>query len=225
MLFTKTHRYISFPVTIIAALVFTSLAFATSGSGEKANHSNMDISLHCQHSPSDCEDTAASAEGSGHSHSTGTSNTLLKPGKEPGQGMFGAMSEINAMLEKSDTSWENVDIDRLWEHLRDMDALMTDVTVTKTNLPDGVRMLVSGEGSAKRAMDNMLPTHSSFLRSVRPEWDIQIEQVENDYLLTVTASNLVEAQRIRALGFSGFMVQDDHHAAHHLGLALGETVH
>lgn len=203
-------------------LVLAGIIGTISPSKAETNHGNMDMSLHCQHFPADCEDNAAPVEGGNdHSHSSETSEMLL----EPGQGMFGALSEINSQLEQGDTSWVNVDMDRLWEHLRDMDALMTGVTVTKTNLPDGLRMLVSGEGSAQRAMDNMLPAHSSFLRSVRPDWDIQIEQAESDYILTVTSSDAAEAQRIQALGFSGFMVQDDHHASHHLGLALGEVIH
>ena len=203
-------------------LVLATVIGASVQSKDDTNHDNMDMSLHCQHFPADCEGDEGDTENSDdHSHSNEASETLL----EPGQGMFGALSEINTQLEQGNTSWANVDMDRLWEHLRDMDALMTGVTVTKTNLPDGLQMLMSGEGSAKRAMDNMLPAHSSFLRSARPDWDIQIEQAENDYILTVTSSNPVEAQRIQALGFSGFMVQDDHHASHHLGLALGEVVH
>jgi hypothetical protein len=206
---------------VMGIVLATAIGASTQSKGD-TNHDSMDMSLHCQHFPADCEDSAASVENSDdHSHSGETSEILL----EPGQGMFGALSEVNTQLEQGDTSWENVDMDRLWEHLRDMDALMTGVTVTKTNLSDGLRMLVSGEGSTQRAMDNMLPAHSSFLRSVRPDWDIQIEQAESDYILTVTSSNAAEAQRIQANGFSGFMVQDDHHASHHLGLALGEVVH
>lgn len=200
-------------------LVLAMVIGASTQSKNDTNHDNMDISLHCQHFPADCEGDAENSDD--HSHSNEASGTLL----EPGQGMFGALSEINTVLEQGNTSWANVDMDRLWKHLRDMDALMTGVTVIKTSLPDGLQMLVSGEGSAKRAMDNMLPAHSSFLRSVRPDWVIQIERDESNYILTVTSSDPVEARRIQALGFSGFMVQDDHHASHHLSLALGEVVH
>ncbi|MDE0208308.1 MAG: hypothetical protein OXJ64_00310 [Boseongicola sp.] len=180
--------------------------------------------LHCQHFPKDCEEEtargAAPEENAEPAWASRSGDVL-----EPGQDMFGALSEINRLIEDSGQGWDNVDLDVLWEHLRDMDALMTGAQVVKATLPDGLHMRISGIGDAKRAMDNMLPAHATFLRSARPAWTVSIEDFGASYEITVTSTYPGEARRIQALGFSGFMVQDDHHASHHLGLALGKIVH
>lgn len=181
-------------------------------------------SLHCQHVPEDCE-TSVERITSGSSSIAKHSIEIETPISEPGQGMFGALSEINSVLEASNTDWSSVDMDGLWDHLRDMDALMTGTIVEKTLLDNGIKMKVSGTGSSKKAMDNMLPTHADFLRSVRPNWEILLSTVGESYEVIVTSDLESETIRIQALGFSGFMVQDDHHASHHYGLAVGSQVH
>lgn len=188
------------------------------------NHGSMEAPSHCLHLSADCDEVAvqnAPPKGEMVSGSPSLFGDVL----EPGQDMFGALSEINRLIEESEQNWDSVNMDVLWAHLRDMDALMTGAEVVKTTLPDGLRMHVSGAGAVKKAMDSMLPAHATFLRSVRPVWTISIEPVGADYELTVTSADPGEIQRIQALGFSGFMVQDDHHASHHLGLALGAVVH
>ena len=188
------------------------------------DHGSLRMSLHCRHVPEDCEPeraTPALQEG----HAEPASATPSRDVLEPGQDMFGALSEINRLIEGSGQGWDNVDFDVLWEHLRDMDALMTGARVVKAVLPDGLHMRISGAGDTKRAMDNMLPAHATFLRSVRPSWTISIEDNGASYEITVTSTDPDEALRIQALGFSGFMVQDDHHSSHHLDLALGKIVH
>lgn len=200
---------------------------ATHLSAQTAPQSHGDSSLHCQHFPADCETAEAPKEDT-HSdtESHGSVAALMESSPlEPGQGMFGAISEINKIIEATGADWANVDLDALWEHLKDMDALMTSAKVEKVELPDGLRMLVSGEGAAERAVRNMIPAHSEFLRSVRPNWDISLNGDGARYELVVTSTDAREAAKIKALGFSGFMVQDDHHASHHLGIGMGEQVH
>jgi len=204
----------------------TSCGWLLAQNSDRSESGEHDLSLHCQHAPEDCEDENAIndiASTTEFDHSN--HNVIQETPSEPGQDMFGALSEINIIIEESEVSWGNVDMDLLWEHLRDMDALMSGVSVSKTTLENGLSMEISGEGAAKRAMDNMLPAHSAFLGTVRKDWDIDLSEVGSDYLLVVTSNIPVEVERIQALGFSGFMVQDNHHATHHLGLALGEQVH
>ena len=217
-------RKLTLSVIIVTLLVGGGLLRAqNSGDVSMEEH---DLSLHCQHFPADCEDETqtngiTNTLEDDHTHSADIEGYPL----EPGQGMFGAISEINKLIEENGVSWANIDMDVLWDHLRDMDALMSGVTVNKTKLENGLLMEVSGTGAAKTAMDNMLPAHSAFLTSVREDWDIELSEDGSNYQLVVTSKIPSEAQRIQALGFSGFMVQDDHHASHHLGLALGDQVH
>ncbi|MDE0523744.1 MAG: hypothetical protein OXH76_05060 [Boseongicola sp.] len=74
-------------------------------------------------------------------------------------------------------------------------------------------------------MDNIFPAHATFRHSVRPAWTISIEEFGTSYETTVTSSDPDEALRTQALGLSVCVVQDDHNASHHLGLALGKIVH
>ena len=211
-------------LTAVSVASLIALATPLSAVEPDMDHGSLHMLLHCQHFPEDCEEEPARSalpEEDTESAWTSHSNDVL----EPGQDMFGALSEINRLIEDSGQGWDNVDLDVPWEHLRDMDALMTGARVVKATLPDGLHMRISGTGDTKRAMDTMLPAHATFLRSVRPAWTISIEDSGASYEVTVTSTDPDEALRIQALGFSGFMVQDDHHASHHLGLALGKIVH
>ena len=206
-----------------AAGLFT-VTFAATHLLANESASDRNPSLHCQHLPQDCAKEEAGAEKSEVYTVTPAPMEMAMP-LAPGQDMFGAISEINGIIEQSGMAWTDVDLDALWEHLRDMDALMIGAVVEKTELENGLSMIVSGEGAAARAVENMIPAHATFLRSVRPDWTIELEGGNARYEVVVTASNATEIERIKALGFSGFMVQDDHHATHHFDIASGEVVH
>lgn len=218
MTFSKRYRI----PTVIGVAAIVVAPFAVTHLVADETSGEHDTSLHCQHFPKDCADNATAEQEADNEH--GATSGMGAP-LAPGQEMFGAISEINTLIEDAGMGWVKVDLDALWEHLKDMDALMTGAVVTKTELKNGLSMIVSGNGAAARAVENMIPTHASFLRSVRPNWDIQIDGENARYEVIVTASNEAEIERIKALGFSGFMVQDDHHASHHLGIATGEVVH
>ena len=208
----------------LCAAGFFAGAFATTHLKAHESASGHKSSLHCQHFPQNCAKEETGAEKSKVDIATSAPMEMAMP-LAPGQDMFGAISEINGIIEQSAMEWTDVDLDALWEHLRDMDALMIGAVVEKTELENGLSMIVSGEGAAARAVENMIPAHATFLRSVQPDWAIELEGENARYEVIVTASNATEIDRIKALGFSGFMVQDDHHATHHLGIASGEVAH
>jgi|DEB0MinimDraft_6_1074348.scaffolds.fasta_scaffold55226_1 hypothetical protein len=202
-----------------AAFGVTHLSAQTSSEG----HGNA--ALHCQHFPADCEETKNESKDTKEHEDHESGGGAFASPLEPGQGMFGAISEVNTIIEESGADWTKVDLDALWEHLKDMDALMTFAKVEKSELDDGLKMLVTGEGAADRAVRNMIPAHSQFLKNVRPAWEISVSGEGASYEVVVTSSDPSEAQKIKALGFAGFMFQDDHHASHHLGIAVGDQVH
>lgn len=206
----------------VVCLIFFFLGEGLLADTSKTDHS--DISLHCQYFPSDClpeqEDEGKSSQY--EQMTEGFSRPVLL---EQAQSIFGSISEISKVIERENIDWDRVNIDVLWEHLKDMNALMINTNVKKRKLSNGLLMNVTGDENATRAMDEMIPAHSKFLRDVRPEWDITFKKVERGYSIRVTSDNSYESSKIKALGFSGFMVQDDHHAAHHFSIALGKNVH
>lgn len=142
-----------------------------------------------------------------------------------GQGAFGALSEAVRFIERENVDWRDVDVDALWMHLQNMNALMLHTDVEKQKLANGLVMEVTGGDNAAAAMDEMIPAHCTFLATKRPDWDISFQKIETGYVIRVTSDLMNEVEKIQALGFAGFMVQDDHHAQHHLRIASGKQVH
>ncbi len=204
----------------VMCLAFFFLGKSVFGQMNKEDHS--DISLHCQHFPLNClqEDVGELLQ-----QKQMAEKPLPWTPHESGQSIFGAISEINEIAEREDINWANVDMDALWEHLKDMNSLMIYTSVEKQELSNGLVMNVTGDEKSTRAMDEMIPAHSNFLMSVRPNWDISFRKIEKGYSIRVVSEDNNETLKIKALGFSGFMVQNDHHGAHHLGIALGQHVH
>ena len=159
------------------------------------------------------------------SHEQMEEKTLHTKPKEPGQSAFGALSEIAVIIEQEKVDWGLVDMDALWEHLKDMNSLMVNVKVEKEELLNGLLMNVTSNADSVRAIDNMIPAHSTFLMAVRPKWNISFGKIKDGYFIRVLSDEDNEIAKIKALGFSGFMVQDNHHAAHHLTIASGKPAH
>ncbi|MBJ7539908.1 hypothetical protein [Marinomonas transparens] len=206
-------KYLCFIIFITIGSGFSFIINASSEDSTK-----HDATLHCTHFPSDCKKSIKSTVESQYQQK-------IPSPTEPGQSIFGAIAEVNKLLEEGNVDWNSVDLDALMEHLKDMDNLMTNTMVRKNELPNGLTINVSNSGNGQRAMDNMIPAHASFLQNVRPNWTIKYEKEKSNYIITVTSEIQKEAIKIKGLGFAGFMVQDDHHASHHMSLALKKMVH
>ncbi len=107
---------------------------------------------------------------------------------ESGQSIFGSITEINQLLEEGNVDWASVDLAAVMEHLKDMNNLMLSTKVSKTELSSGLAINVSNFNNGQRAMDNMIPAHTDFLRGVRPHWTIRNERKGLDYTITVTSA-------------------------------------
>ena len=143
-----------------------------------------------------------------------------------GQGAFGAMSEVVRILETDPaTDWSKVDMERLRQHLIDMDEVVLRASVKATQVPGGLSMDVTGEGRTARSIRDMVMPHSAELDGM-PAWSAKAEPITGGVRLTVVAREPGDAQavaRIRGLGFAGLLVQGGHHSPHHLAMAKGET--
>jgi hypothetical protein len=142
---------------------------------------------------------------------------------QPGQAAFGAIQEIVGMLQADPrTDWSKVDIDALRQHLIDMDAVTMRADAHKEPVDNGLRIEITGTGRTLEAIRRMVPAHAHDIDGMNG-WTVRTEAMSNGVVLTVTAINAAEVQKIRALGFMGIMVQGTHQP-HHLAMARGEPM-
>lgn len=146
------------------------------------------------------------------------------PGLESaGQAAFAALAEAVAVLEADpSTDWSRVDLERLREHLVDMDAVALGARVESEPIPGGLRLRVAGEGRARDALRRMVPSHSAMMQGYRG-WQLAVRETAEGVALDWTAADPSEAARIRGLGFFGLLASGDHHRRHHLMLARGDA--
>lgn len=155
-------------------------------------------------------------------HGTTTATALA----EPGQAIFGALREVTDRLEREPPAdWSRVSLDRLREHLLQMDRLFREAEVETVAVEDGARFLVRGGPAVLDAARTMGRAHMPLLEgdllassSVR---DLDPETVE----IRVAAA-AAELPRLRALGLFGLLsLGGDHHGIHHWRMATGDAGH
>jgi hypothetical protein len=145
----------------------------------------------------------------------------------PGQDAFGAIQEIVGILETDPkTDWSKVDLERLRQHLVDMNEVTLNADARQTAIEGGVSIDVTGSGRTIAAIQRMVADHAAEVeQSHLRGWGARTEPLSNGVRLTVTATDPKEAQHLQALGFIGIMVGGPHHQPHHLAMARGDAVH
>jgi len=145
----------------------------------------------------------------------------------PGQDAFAAIAEIVGILEADPTTdWTKVDIERLRQHLIDMNEVMLRAAVSQTSVPGGLAMEITGTGRTEQAIRAMVVPHALELDHM-VEWSAKTESVAGGVRLTVVARTPDDAKlvaRIRGLGFAGLITEGAHHQPHHLAMARGKAL-
>jgi hypothetical protein len=145
----------------------------------------------------------------------------------PGQDAFGAIAEIVRILESDPaTDWSKVNLERLRQHLIDMNEVTLRSEVKSDAVPGGLAMNVTGTGRTEQAIHRMVMAHTTELNKL-PEWSAKTEPIPGGMRLTVTAKNPEDAKtvaRIRGLGLIGLLTVGAHHQLHHLAMARGEAM-
>ena len=143
----------------------------------------------------------------------------------PGQDAFGAIAEVVSLLEADPgTDWSRVDLERLRQHLIDMNEVVLRSDVKSSAVPGGLAMDITGAARTERAIRAMVAPHAVELDRM-PEWGARTQPIPGGLRLTVTARRAEDVKtvaRIRGLGFAGLLVQGGHHGPHHLAMAKGE---
>jgi hypothetical protein len=166
------------------------------------------------------------AHGAHGAHGATVAETTVVRPTSPGQDAFGAIAEVVRILERDPaTDWSRVDLERLRQHLINMNELTLRSSVRRRAVPGGLEMTVTGTGRAERAIRAMTASHARQLG----EHGLRAAStpVAGGARFTVTAADTTDAAlvaRVRGLGFIGIMALGDHHASHHLALARGATI-
>jgi hypothetical protein len=183
------------------------------------------------------------APGPGHPHSHGSmpshgsethaQHMQAMPGMAggaptmPGQDAFGAIAEIVGILDADPaTDWSKVDLERLRQHLIDMNEVVLRSSVKQTPVAGGLAMEITGTGRTEQAIRAMVVPHAVELDRM-PSFAATTEPIAGGVRLTVIAATPDDPKavaRLRGLGFIGLLIQGAHHGPHHLAMARGEAI-
>lgn len=167
---------------------------------------------------------AKAADKHHHVHGGIASESVLT---EAGNDAFGTMQEVvDRLIANPDTDWDKVNLEALRQHLVDMDHFTKQVTVVRQRkIKNGVEIVVQPDNeNAARSLARAMSAHPAMLKQ-EAGWDMQVEPQANGYRLTITSPKLLDARRIRGLGYIGIMALGQHHQAHHWMMANGEDPH
>jgi len=99
------------------------------------------------------------------------------------------------------------------------------VNVTQTRIDNGFKAVVTPTTSrAVRSVAKVLSAHPAQMK-VETGWDMQVQNNNGVFTLTVTTNNVKDVAKIRGLGYIGVMAYGDHHQPHHWAMASGDNPH
>lgn len=174
-----------------------------------------------------------SAAAQGHQHVEGMVHPSADaPGiaqaTPPGQAAFGAIAAIVARLDADPTTdWSTVDLERLRQHLIDMDLVTMRSRIATQEVPGGFSAALTGEAQTAAAIRRMTAAHGVQMGS-DATMRVTVAEVPGGSRLTVVAGDPSDHRavaRLRGLGAIGFLALGDHHGPHHEALARGGDPH
>jgi hypothetical protein len=146
---------------------------------------------------------------------------------QPGQEAFGTIAEVVRILDADpESDWSKVDLERLRQHLIDINEVVLRSEVKQTPVARGLAMEVTGTGRTEQAIRAMLVPHARELDRL-PAYAAKTETIPGGVRLIVTAKTPDDAKtvaRLRGLGFAGLLTEGGHHGPHHLAMAKGEAL-
>ena len=144
-----------------------------------------------------------------------------------GQEAFGTIAEIVRLLDADPTTdWTRVNLERLRQHLIDMDEVVMRAEVKHTAVPGGVAIDITGPARTERAIRAMIVPHARQLDRM-PAYTAKADGIRGGVRLTVTTKDGDDTHgvaRVRGLGFAGLLTEGAHHAPHHLSMAKSEPM-
>ncbi len=151
-----------------------------------------------------------------------TQVVLTESGTDP----FATLQEVIAALEANpDTNWEKVNIEALRLHLVEMQDMTTNVDVKQQYIDNGFQVVVMP--TTNRAVKSLIRVLSGHPAQMKAEtgWDMQVQNNDGVFTLTVTTDNAKDIAKLRGLGYIGVMAYGNHHQPHHWAMASGDNPH
>jgi len=151
-----------------------------------------------------------------------TQVVLTESGTDP----FATLQEVITALEANpDTSWEKVNIEALRLHLVEMQDMTINVDVKQQHIDNGFQAVVTP--TTNRAVKSLTRVLSGHPMQMKAEtgWDMQVQNNDGVFTLTVTTDNAKDIAKIRGLGYIGVMAYGNHHQPHHWAIASGDNPH
>jgi hypothetical protein len=143
----------------------------------------------------------------------------------PGQDAFGAIQEVVGVLNADPkTDWSKVNLEALRQHLIDMNEVTLRADAAPKQIDGGLEIAVTGSGRTLVAIQRMVPAWAQTMNG-QHGWTAKTTSLPDGELLSVTATDPKEIERIRGLGFIGLLVSGSIHQPHHLAMAKGEFDH
>jgi hypothetical protein len=171
--------------------------------------------------------TACNARAQSHATHSAAQHAQAQ-GTEFGQSALASLAEVaRILLADQATDWSRVNLERLRQHLVDMNEVALNARVTQTQVPGGVRAEVEGSGRTRDAIRRMALAHAA-QTDLLPGATVTAEASENGAVVVIRArdpNNARTVEQIRGLGFVGLLVLGDHHGPHHVALARGAALH
>lgn len=156
-----------------------------------------------------------------HHHAINTKLT------ESGNDAFGTMQEVlQNLLVDPETDWSKVNMEALRQHLVDMKNFTMDVDIiSKKPINAGVQVVLEPHNQRVReSLDRVFSAHPAQLKK-ETGWDMKIQKLNNQYIISITTDNSEDIVKIRGLGYIGIMTWGNHHQPHHWMMAKGENPH
>lgn len=174
--------------------------------------------------PVPAQDHAAHMKHMNETARTPVTPPMAAPPTLPGQDAFGAIQEIEEMLEADpSTDWSKVDIEALRRHLIDMNNVTLAAEVKSEPIDDGMRFVVTGTGPVAESVRRMVISHAATMNGTG-DWRFDATPAPTGAVLTVHVP-AEDAAKLRGLGFIGVMARGMHHQQHHLMIARGGNPH
>lgn len=167
----------------------------------------------------------ASTSAAAQDHQMHDMASMASPLHEPGQAAFAAIQETVTQIEADPhTDWSRVSIERLRQHLIDMDEVTLHAAIRVEPIDGGERYYVTGSGRTLQAIQSMVIGHAHAMGDAE-HWMMRAAPSPDGAVVTVTAKQPSDLPRIHALGLIGMMAEGAHHQPHHWMLATGGDPH